>query len=120
MTDTNDKSSSVVCDWSQTFAFACKGAGKWGLYLSFAAGGRGGLSEAMAAAPYLEDPKYFPFLLTPHVEMVILFDTREEMNKHFGMTVGEDGPTKSNPYKGPATIFACTCGPDGNLLGENT
>lgn len=117
--DMTNVSSPIVLDWRSTFALACKGAGKWGLYLSFNQQHLD-MYDVFGAAPYLEDQKYFPFLLIPQVEMVLLFETREEMHKYFCLTVGEDGPTKLNPYKGPATIFACTCGPDGNLLGENT
>jgi hypothetical protein len=48
-----------------------------------------------------------------------VFDTEEDMNAFYDNIVGDDGPTKSNPYNGQIKIYALTCGPNG-LLNENT
>lgn len=51
---------------------------------------------------------------------IILFDSREEMERIYEQTVGDDGPTKSNPYNGPGRVYLMTCDRMGNLLNENT
>lgn len=48
-----------------------------------------------------------------------IFETKEEMVTFYDNIVGDDGPTKSNPYNGKIKIYALTCGPTG-LLNENT
>jgi len=48
------------------------------------------------------------------------FDSEEDLDACYGATVGPDGPTDSNPYDGPASVYAVTCGPDGELRNENT
>lgn len=48
-----------------------------------------------------------------------IFDTEEEMNSFYDKIVGDDGPTKSNPYNGPIRVYALTFGPNG-MLNENT
>lgn len=48
-----------------------------------------------------------------------IFDTEEEMESFYDMIVGDDGPTKSNPYNGPIRVYALTCGPSG-FINENT
>lgn len=50
----------------------------------------------------------------------ILFDTDEEMELALRQTIGDDGPTNENPYKGPARCYACTCYGDGELGSNNT
>jgi hypothetical protein len=42
------------------------------------------------------------------------------MLKAFWSVVGDDGPTKTNPYNGPVRVFACTYDPDGITMNENT
>jgi hypothetical protein len=51
---------------------------------------------------------------------IVLFDTEEELLYAYNRTVGDDGPTKLNPYNGPARVYARTCDQDGNLITENT
>ena len=73
--------------------------------------------EIYKAAPYLEGtniPVYTSF------EAVLTFDTEEEMDKHYDMTVGDDGPTKLNNYNGPVRVYALTCSNKGELWTENT
>ena len=113
----------------EAFALLCKSTNKWGLYISFNwpldEEGKSDfdLFEISKAAPYIDltiENK------TPDMQMVfdeqgfILCDSEEEMQSLYDQTVGDDGPTKLNSYDGPARVFALTCDPNGNLLGENT
>lgn len=50
----------------------------------------------------------------------LLFSSKREAWKIFGQTVGDEGPTKTNPYNGRVSIYAILCGPDGELMTENT
>ena len=51
---------------------------------------------------------------------VFSFESEDECRKAFLNTVGDDGPTASNPYDGPVKVYACVCAPDGRLMTENT
>lgn len=51
---------------------------------------------------------------------ILLFETEDEVNRYYDMTVGDDGPTQSNPYNGPVRIYALTCSDRGILMRENT
>jgi len=50
----------------------------------------------------------------------LFFETEAEMEACYWATVGPDGPVGTNPYDGPACIYAISCGPDGELRNENT
>jgi hypothetical protein len=52
--------------------------------------------------------------------LYILCDDEEELNTLFYYFVGDDGPTKSNSYKGRVSIFAMTCSAAGEMQNENT
>jgi hypothetical protein len=74
--------------------------------------------EVIKAAPYLQDrEERIQILIDGYA--YILFDTYEEMRTMYYMTVGDDGPTSTNPYSGVAKVYALTCGPKG-FLTENT
>ena len=51
---------------------------------------------------------------------MLTFDTEKEMEKHYDLTVGDDGPTKYNSYDGECRVYALTCSNTGELLTENT
>lgn len=93
----------------------CKVTNKWGLYIGLPESG-----EISLAAPYLDNDDYATEQIRCDEEGWLLFDTEEEMEKYYYMTVGDDGPTKLNSYSGNTRIYALTCGPDGQLLNENT
>lgn len=111
----------------EKFALACKGAEKFGMYISFPAvtnvNGKKA-KEILKAAPYLQELSkrsigdFVTILLEG--EATFFFDTLEEVQEMFHLTVGDDGPTKTNPYDGPCTVFALTCDNKGNLMSENT
>jgi hypothetical protein len=81
----------------------------------------GDISDAFKAAPYLkeiydtEDGQVFA-----DQKAIIICKNEKEQDKLYAMTVGDEGPTKLNKYKGPLHIFALTINKDGELMNENT
>ena len=73
---------------------------------------------AYEAAPYMAEDGFNQMLCDGSGFLV--FDSEEEMYRYYDQTVGDDGPTKSNPYDGPVRIYALTCGADGQTQSENT
>lgn len=118
-----------VFDDQELFSGYCRLAKKFGLLLSipnwlFDDDSFHGdfYVEVFKAAPYLEevfnDQHGMQAVMDGKVYLV--FDTEEEMQRHYNLTVGDDGPTETNPYDGPISIYALCCGPDGEFLNENT
>ncbi len=104
----------------QVIEAAAKGLGKWCLYLSFHATS---LNEekVLKAAPCLRE--LGPFDRTSFILLgggILVFPSETAARKAYSSTVGEDGPTKTNPYKGPVKVYACLCGPDGKIRTENS
>ena len=64
-----------------------------------------------------DDENYYQVLFDG--EGFTTFSTTKEMQEFYDKIVGDDGPTKSNPYDGPIRVYALTCGPEG-FLTENT
>ena len=52
--------------------------------------------------------------------MIVMCDSEDEHWTVFNSIVGDDGPSDLNSYNGPCRIYAWTCGPDGDILTENT
>lgn len=78
-----------------------------------------GFDEVLKAAPYLDFNKDLQ-VIGDGVAIVICED-REEQQRLYRMTVGDDGPTKTNPYSGTkARVYALTCNEEGKLENENT
>lgn len=89
---------------------ASRGLGKPVLYVSF--DGDLPWEEVGKAAPYLldEDGSFrWPQILADG-RGYIACDSVEECARLFGLTVGDEGPTPSNPYDGPARVYAATSG----------
>lgn len=104
-----------VLSCSDVLQQLCKATGKWGLYIAFVPLAEGDWwGEVVQAAPYLRDAA--PFFDCGWM----LFDTQAEMQRHFDMTVGDDGPTETNSYSGPTKVYALTCNPQGQFENENT
>ena len=74
--------------------------------------------EITKAAPYLSIEKHAQAILDG--EAVIICDSLEEQQKLYWQTVGDDGPTKTNPYKGKARVYALTIDKTGQTQNENT
>lgn len=51
---------------------------------------------------------------------ILDFEDEAECMRHFDLTVGDSGPTETNPYTGPAVVYALVCGPDGKIGAVNT
>jgi hypothetical protein len=97
-----------------------KAIGKPCMYISFETSD--GFVEIEKAAPYLAGGEYNDNKLQIICDGcgILIFDNEIEMEKYYKMTVGDDGPTKSNSYDGNARVYALTCGADGELQNENT
>lgn len=120
----------ILCEAGKILSALCKGSGKWGMFCnglgpglsdSDASAYDADLKEIEKAAPWiteLSDNDRFNLLMEDHG--FLLFDTQEEMETTYQRTVGDDGPTKLNPYTGPWRIYCLTCDPTGQLRNENT
>ena len=104
-----------ILDHTESFRQLCKAASKFGMYISF---DFGDFKGAAMAAPYLNIDDHFQIISDGCG--ILLFDTREEMENYYDMTVGDDGPTKLNNYNGLTHVYALTCDNTGNLLTKNT
>ncbi len=51
--------------------------------------------------------------------MIVLCDSEDECWQTFEKIRGDDKP-ECNDYDGPCHVYAWTCGPDGEILTENT
>jgi len=89
----------------------CMFIGSWEWY-------DGDLTDVIYAAPYLDLERDMQLLSDG--QGILVFDSEEEMERYYKMTVGDDGPTESNSYDGPARVYAVTCSRVGELLSENT
>lgn len=121
----------IVMDSHEMFQNYCKLSNYWGLTLclpnytdanldKFPEGDYFG--EVFKAAPYLEEiNKESSGMQAISDGLIFLFfDSEEEMKKYYYLTVGDDGPTETNHYNGPARIYALTCNPLGQFKNENT
>ena len=100
-----------------------KATNKYGMYISiqtYKIEIHDVIAEIMKAAPYLtkNDETHMSIMFDGYG--VLLFDTREEMERYYDMTSGNDGPTKLNDYDGPCIVYAITCDNEGNIDNENT
>lgn len=105
----------------------CRITGKYAMYISFCWLD----ADPELAVPVEELEKAAPYLATQDEnedgmmeilgdeQGVLIFDTEEEMDHYYNLTVGDDGPTSLNPYDGKARVYALTCGPEGTR-NENT
>lgn len=59
--------------------------------------------EFNKACPLLKDERD---MFADDGRAVIFYDTKEEVLVAFDLVVGDDGPTNSNPYNGPMSVYA--------------
>lgn len=107
----------IALDYHEMVRNVCKATGKWGLSIEFKFGAGDEIQEIFKAAPYLKEVSS---QILAEERGLLLFDSEEEMERYYDLTVGDDGPTASNPYNGPAKVYAATCSPTGRFLKENT
>jgi hypothetical protein len=105
-----------VCDRLQTAQTLAVLFGQPVLYISFYT--PCDYEELLKAAPYL-DPIEHSQVLYDGCGFIICED-EEELNKLFDQTVGDEGPTDTNPYKGPARVYALIINAKGETENENT
>lgn len=103
---------------STLLAALCRQHQMWGMYASIFNQGLGH-EEILKAAPWASEGTAL-WNLTLEDSVYLFFSTEEEMLAVYGQTVGDDGPTETNPYNGPARVYALTCDPEGNTHNENT
>ncbi|MGH7974897.1 MAG: hypothetical protein ACREBR_05180 [bacterium] len=75
-------------------------------------------NEIIKAAPYLDIESAMQSLGDGYA--IIVCETDKERDTLYNLTVGDDGPTKVNKYKGPARVYALTIDRRGQTLNENT
>lgn len=107
----------------------CKAENKWVVFFSGLNSGEPFHSDPEGWEAYIKERKKALIFLDPsddsYMQVLMdgegfcIFDSEDEMRSFYDMIVGDDGPTKSNPYNGPIRVYALTCGPNG-LMNENT
>jgi len=115
-------------DFAETLSAVAIAHGKPAVYLSINTHSVDGdfaaeLEMTLAAAPYLRDMARFGQLIADGYGYVVC-ESEEEMLELYEQTVGDDGPTARNPYRGnergAGNIYVLTCDASGKLLNENT
>lgn len=119
----------LIENTADILSLICKEANKFGAYFSFSSPFGNPdhdhdllyhrCEELFCAAPWLRAYNMNTSVMIDGFGF-ILFESKEEMHIIYDQTVGDDGPTKSNPYNGKAQVYMLTCGPDGKLRTENT
>jgi len=75
-------------------------------------------ADIIKAAPYLDFKQNSQAILDGCA--ILIFDSLDEMEHYYALTVGDDGPTLLNSYNGNTHVYALTCSSDGKFLNENT
>ncbi len=99
---------------SDLFEEYLKSTGTYGCLLSNNYDGK--IQELQKAVPLLPYERVLDLYFK---NIFVTFDAQEEAKAFFDTVAGVDGPTKTNPYKGPANVYACWGGPEG-IISENT
>lgn len=109
-----------IYDLHETFSALCKATKRSGLFLAFPSweSEYDWIEEVLQAAPFLRAREHMQALADGYA--FILCDTIAERDDLYEQIVGDDGPTHSNPYSGPARIYALTCDAQGKFYNENT
>jgi hypothetical protein len=91
-----------------------KATNSYGVFLSSSEGDE---AEVAKAVPLLSEEGVRKLVM--HNELFVPFSSKTEAREFFDSVVGDDGPTKTNNYDGPAKVYALMGGPYGWLT-ENT
>lgn len=75
-------------------------------------------NELLKAAPYLNLKDHGQAILDGCA--FIVCEDEAELSRLYYQTVGDDGPTKTNKYRGKVRVYALTCDANGELQNENT
>ena len=106
----------VLSVWSDAFPMLCKATGKWGIWVSWL--DADDIEEVVKACPWLSEREHAGVLLDGCA--IVLCETEAEVMALYDQVIGEDGPTRRNPYNGPVRVYALTCDPTGEGQDENT
>lgn len=93
--------------------------GRWCVYLSIPTDD---VPEAVKAAPCLKDLDHPGDMIDAVVNgrAFLSYWDEADAREAFNTVVGDDGPTKTNPYDGPCRIYACLISPTSGIVTENT
>ena len=105
----------TIFETHNIFAEYARLAKKWCICISWDTDNN--IDELFKAAPYLN---LNHLQIISDGQALLTFDSEDEMWVFYNQTVGDDGPTKSNPYAGPCRVYALTISPDGIFQNENT
>ena len=109
-------------DMAEIIKRAIRFSGKPSLYLAYYSEEETTVTdesvEVRRAAPYLTQAE--ALLLVADGGVLLEFEDAAEMQRCYQLTVGDDGPTATNPYAGSARVYACSYSALGQLLTENT
>lgn len=103
-------------------AAACelaKALGKPVLYINHSGGYDPDPDRYLAAAPYLRNVDATLQIMADGCGFIVC-ENEEELERLYELTVGDDGPTKTNPYDGPERFYALTIDANGQPHNENT
>lgn len=101
---------------NQMFRQVCKADNKFGLLIYYYVEDLEN-GELFKACPFLT--REFISEASPQTHLTFYFNTEKELYSYFDQVVGDEGPTKLNPYNGPCLVYALTCDNEGNLLDVN-
>lgn len=106
-----------VLDVHQMASEACRLHKQWGLYVSGSMEDLDGCGR-VNAAPYLSFHDHTQVALDG--QGLLLCETEDECWRLYVLTVGDDGPTATNPYDGEDRVYAMVINPEGVIVTENT
>ena len=104
-----------LTDWTRVVSLVAAGANQFVVYMSTSEQDPNAL---LGPAPFLSNEELNH--LAYKGSLYLLFPRGEDAYNTFHQVVGDDGPTRTNPYNGPVKVYACVCGPDGKITTENT
>lgn len=105
-----------IIDKTSAFQSTCKNAKKYGMYLNIPLDYYNPVAKLKISAPWLNEEGIE--VLAHDEELIVLFDSEEELNKAYDNTYGDD--TVDAFDNATIHIYCLTCAPDGELMTENT
>lgn len=105
----------TVADWAKVIEDLAAARKCWVLHLRDCSPAEVTCAELTKACPILAGALY----CLAEGTCAVYFDDEPSALAAFGQIVGDDGPTKTNSYNGPARVYAYLAGPNGGIT-ENT
>lgn len=104
----------ALIDFSAVLSALCKAKNKFGIYVSHQQGQSNGAENFGKAIPFLQGDDLVEFWHRGWA--YLLFDTEDQMLSSYQQIAGDDCWTTEFDHR----VYACTCGPDGVCMTENT